>query len=111
MRPSGATEKQHPELRRLLCRGWMHSMTPNGVTSLDLDQLDGDLDRPILIDSKVTRTHRGAAHLRSRSSRPLNGKTSLAASLAALRMGGQMESSARPPTSRTCGRISPKWRQ
>ncbi|KAK1757784.1 putative amidohydrolase [Echria macrotheca] len=42
----------NPQLPRILCRGWMHSMTPGSVTARDLDGLDGDRDRPILIDSK-----------------------------------------------------------
>ncbi|KAJ9136540.1 Amidohydrolase family protein [Pleurostoma richardsiae] len=41
----------HPELPRILCRGWMHSMTPDGVSSADLDDLD-PLGRPIFVDTK-----------------------------------------------------------
>lgn len=41
----------NPGLKRILCRGWMHSMTPDGVSAKDLDDLD-PLGRPILIDSK-----------------------------------------------------------
>lgn len=50
-----ATIRSHaaanPDLPRVLCRGWMHSMTPDGVTARDLDDLD-PLNRPILIDTK-----------------------------------------------------------
>lgn len=44
----------HPDVPRILCRGWMHSMTPNGVTAKDLDGLDipGKDERPILVDTK-----------------------------------------------------------
>ncbi|KAK3488456.1 amidohydrolase 3 [Neurospora crassa] len=43
----------HPDVPRILCRGWMHSMTPDGVTAKDLDGLDMDgKDRPILVDTK-----------------------------------------------------------
>ena len=43
----------HPDVPRILCRGWMHSMTPDGVTARDLDGLDIDgQDRPILVDTK-----------------------------------------------------------
>jgi predicted amidohydrolase YtcJ len=41
----------NPDLPRVLCRGWMHSMTPDGVTARDLDDLD-PLGRPVLIDTK-----------------------------------------------------------
>ncbi|KAK0630257.1 hypothetical protein B0T17DRAFT_615937 [Bombardia bombarda] len=41
----------NPDAPRILCRGWMHSMTPGRVTASDLDGLDA-LDRPILIDTK-----------------------------------------------------------
>lgn len=41
----------NPELPRIVCRGWMHSMTPSGVSAKDLDDLD-PLGRPILIDTK-----------------------------------------------------------
>lgn len=39
----------HPEVPRIFCRGWMHSMTPDGVDASLLDDLD---PRPIFIDSK-----------------------------------------------------------
>jgi predicted amidohydrolase YtcJ len=43
----------NPTLARILCRGWMHSMTPAGARASDLDDLDDPaLNRPILIDSK-----------------------------------------------------------
>lgn len=42
----------NPEAPRILCKNWMHSMTPGKVTAADLDGLDGDKDRPILIDTK-----------------------------------------------------------
>ena len=48
--------REHPEVSRLLGRGWMHSMTPSGVTALDLDGLDGDRNRPVLVDSKDLHT-------------------------------------------------------
>ncbi|KAH8905726.1 amidohydrolase 3 [Coniochaeta sp. PMI_546] len=41
----------NPALPRILCRNWMHSMTPDGVSAKDLDGLD-ELERPILIDTK-----------------------------------------------------------
>lgn len=41
----------HPDAPRILCRGWMHIMTPGGARASDLDDLD-PLNRPILIDSK-----------------------------------------------------------
>lgn len=41
----------NPDLPRIVCRGWMHSMTPGGVTATDLDDID-PLNRPILIDTK-----------------------------------------------------------
>jgi predicted amidohydrolase YtcJ len=40
-----------PDLPRILCRNWMHSMTPAGVSAADLDGLDPK-ERPILIDTK-----------------------------------------------------------
>jgi len=46
----------NPDVPRILCRGWMHSMTPDGVTATDLDGLDGEKDRPILIDTKDLHT-------------------------------------------------------
>ncbi|KAM7193434.1 variant [Rhypophila sp. PSN 637] len=49
----------NPDVPRILCRGYMHSMTdPHKVTSADLDGLDtpslaaGRPERPILIDTK-----------------------------------------------------------
>ena len=42
----------NPDIARILCRGWMHSMTPGKVTAADLDGLDGDRNRPILVDTK-----------------------------------------------------------
>ncbi|PTB74908.1 amidohydrolase 3 [Trichoderma longibrachiatum ATCC 18648] len=39
----------HPEVPRIFCRGWMHSMTPEGVDSTLLDDLD---KRPIFVDTK-----------------------------------------------------------
>ncbi|KAK4240423.1 amidohydrolase 3 [Achaetomium macrosporum] len=44
----------HPHAPRILCRGWMHSMTPDGARASDLDGLavvEGR-DRPVLVDSK-----------------------------------------------------------
>ncbi|KAK5651487.1 hypothetical protein OQA88_11941 [Cercophora sp. LCS_1] len=46
----------NPDAPRVLCRGWMHSMTPGKVTAKDLDGLDGEKDRPILIDTKDLHT-------------------------------------------------------
>ncbi len=43
---------EHPELPRLLCRGWMYSVTGTDVTAAELEGLDGERNRPILIDSK-----------------------------------------------------------
>ena len=43
----------NPDVPRILCRGWMHSMTPDGAKATDLDGLDiQGKDRPILIDTK-----------------------------------------------------------
>ncbi|KAJ9151626.1 Amidohydrolase 3 [Coniochaeta hoffmannii] len=43
----------NPALPRILCRGWMHSMTPGGVSAADLDGLDVEgMDRPVLVDTK-----------------------------------------------------------
>lgn len=43
----------NPSVPRILCRGWMHSMTdPHAVTAKDLDHLPGVNGRPILIDTK-----------------------------------------------------------
>lgn len=39
----------HPDVPRILCKGWMHSMTPDGVSASLLDDID---PRPIFIDSK-----------------------------------------------------------
>ncbi len=39
----------HPSAPRILCRGWAHPMTPGGVSTSMLDDLD---PRPIFIDSK-----------------------------------------------------------
>ncbi|ROT38206.1 amidohydrolase family protein [Sodiomyces alkalinus F11] len=39
----------HPEVPRILCKGWMHSMTPGDVTASLLDDID---PRAIFIDSK-----------------------------------------------------------
>lgn len=39
----------HPEVPRIMCKSWMHSMTPEGVTHAMLDDLD---PRPIFIDTK-----------------------------------------------------------
>ncbi|PNY27530.1 amidohydrolase YtcJ [Tolypocladium capitatum] len=41
--------ESHPNVPRIFCRGWMHSMTPDGVDAGFLDDLD---PRPIFIDSK-----------------------------------------------------------
>ncbi|KAK4132017.1 amidohydrolase 3 [Trichocladium antarcticum] len=43
----------NPSAQRILARGWMHSMTPDGAKAADLDDLDPtNQNRPILIDSK-----------------------------------------------------------
>lgn len=39
----------HPEVPRIMCKSWMHSMTPDGVDHAKLDDLD---PRPIFIDTK-----------------------------------------------------------
>ncbi|CAK7215008.1 hypothetical protein SBRCBS47491_002343 [Sporothrix bragantina] len=39
----------HPEVKRILCRNWMFSMTPGEVTAAMIDDLD---PRPIYIESK-----------------------------------------------------------
>lgn len=39
----------HPEVPRIMCKSWMHSMTPDGVDHTLLDDLD---PRPIFIDTK-----------------------------------------------------------
>ncbi|KAF2269377.1 amidohydrolase 3 [Lojkania enalia] len=41
--------KENPDKKRLLCRGWMHSMTEGKAEASMLDDLG---DRPIFIDSK-----------------------------------------------------------
>ncbi|KAF2113640.1 amidohydrolase family protein-like protein [Lophiotrema nucula] len=41
--------KQNPDKKRILCRGWMHSMTDGKAEASMLDDLD---PRPIYIDSK-----------------------------------------------------------
>lgn len=41
--------ESHPNAKRIFCRGWMHSMTPDGVDASLLDDID---PRPIFIDSK-----------------------------------------------------------
>lgn len=46
----------NPELPRILCKGWMHSMTPGGVSARDLDGLDGERDRAVLVDTKDLHT-------------------------------------------------------
>ncbi|KAJ5332867.1 Amidohydrolase 3 [Penicillium brevicompactum] len=38
----------NPDVPTILCKGWMHSMTPNGVSAAILDDLD---PRPIFIDA------------------------------------------------------------
>ena len=44
-----AYAQAHPDVSRIFCRGWMHSMTPDGVDASLLDDLD---PRPIFIDTK-----------------------------------------------------------
>lgn len=39
----------HPEVPRIMCKSWMHSMTPDGVDHAMLDDLD---PRPIFVDTK-----------------------------------------------------------
>lgn len=39
----------HPDVPRIMCKSWMHSMTPDGVDHTLLDDLD---PRPIFIDTK-----------------------------------------------------------
>ena len=41
--------ESHPDVPRIFCRGWTHSMTPDGVEAGLLDDLD---PRPIFIDTK-----------------------------------------------------------
>ncbi|EON95826.1 putative amidohydrolase family protein [Phaeoacremonium minimum UCRPA7] len=43
--------KTNTTVPRISCRGWMHSMTPDGVNSAMLDDLD-PLGRPIFVDTK-----------------------------------------------------------
>ncbi|KAK4167196.1 amidohydrolase 3 [Cladorrhinum sp. PSN259] len=45
----------NPDVPRILCRSYMHSMVPSGAKASDLDGLDPQ-DRPILIDSKDLHT-------------------------------------------------------
>ncbi|KAK3989974.1 amidohydrolase 3 [Cladorrhinum sp. PSN332] len=45
----------NPDVPRILCRSYMHSMVPSGAKAADLDGLDPQ-DRPILIDSKDLHT-------------------------------------------------------
>ncbi|KAK4231106.1 amidohydrolase 3 [Podospora fimiseda] len=45
----------NPDVPRILCRSYMHSMVPSGAKASDIDDLD-PLDRPILIDSKDLHT-------------------------------------------------------
>lgn len=43
----------NPAMPRILCRGWMHIMVPDGAKASDLDDLDvTGQNRPILMDSK-----------------------------------------------------------
>lgn len=39
----------HPDVPRIMCKSWMHSMTPNGADHSMLDDLD---PRPIFVDTK-----------------------------------------------------------
>lgn len=39
----------NPDAERVLAKDWMHSMTPDGVTAADLDDID---TRPIYVDTK-----------------------------------------------------------
>lgn len=39
----------HPDVPRIMCKSWMHSMTPDGVDHAMLDDLD---PRPIFVDTK-----------------------------------------------------------
>lgn len=41
--------QSHQDVSRIFCRGWMHSMTPEGVDATLLDDLD---PRPIFVDTK-----------------------------------------------------------
>ncbi|KAF7562868.1 hypothetical protein G7046_g1296 [Stylonectria norvegica] len=41
--------KANPDVPRILAKGWMHSMTPNGVDATLLDAIDS---RPIFVDTK-----------------------------------------------------------
>lgn len=44
-----AYAKANPDVPRILAKGWMHSMTPDGVTAKLLDEIDS---RPIFVDTK-----------------------------------------------------------
>lgn len=44
-----AYARAHPDVPRIMCKSWMHSMTPDGVDHSMLDDLD---PRPIFVDSK-----------------------------------------------------------
>ncbi|KAB5549516.1 amidohydrolase 3 [Coniochaeta sp. 2T2.1] len=45
--------REHKEVERILCRNWMWSQTPSGVTARDLDGLDVEgMDRAVLVDTK-----------------------------------------------------------
>ncbi|KAM0552622.1 hypothetical protein ACHAPJ_007719 [Fusarium lateritium] len=41
--------KANPDVPRIMAKGWMHSMTPDGVTAKILDEIDS---RPIYVDTK-----------------------------------------------------------
>lgn len=41
--------KENPDLPRIMAKGWMHSMTPDGVDAKMLDEIDS---RPIFVDTK-----------------------------------------------------------
>ncbi|CAM1510637.1 Fc.00g009720.m01.CDS01 [Cosmosporella sp. VM-42] len=41
--------KENPHVPRIMAKGWMHSMTPYGVTAAILDEID---QRPIFVDTK-----------------------------------------------------------
>ncbi|RSL96255.1 hypothetical protein CEP52_011574 [Fusarium oligoseptatum] len=41
--------KSNPDVPRIMAKGWMHSMTPDGVTAKLLDPIDS---RPIYVDTK-----------------------------------------------------------
>lgn len=44
---------EDPDARRIFCKGWMHSMTPDGVDASLLDDID---PRPIFVDTKDMHT-------------------------------------------------------